>query len=77
MPDCVKQQRNLNLTYAESSLPNKHQGGAFILENKVKCQKMSASKGIDTEKNVDPVSRSLDNIIKISEGVKSKLNIHD
>ena len=54
----------------------KHQGADFILENKVKCQKMLSSKGIDIEKMWQQVSRSLDDIIKINTSANQKLRIH-
>ena len=54
----------------------KHQEADFILENKVKCQKMLASKGIDSEKMWWQVSQSLDGIIKINTSANWKLRIH-
>ena len=77
MPEDVKKQRDENLTYSQSSIPKKHPGGDFILENKVKREKMLVSKTDDSEKQWKQVSRSLDDIIKISANVNKKLNIHD
>ena len=77
MPEEVRRQREQNLTYAQSSQPMKHQGGDFILENKVKRQKMLASKGDVTPSMWQQISRSLDDIVQVSEFANSRLNIHD
>ena len=49
MPAEVLEQCNKNLTYTISEKEGKHQGSDFILEGKVRCQKMLALKGSDTE----------------------------
>ena len=65
------------MTYSQSSKEKKHQGADFILENKVKRQKMLASKRIDSEKMWRQVSRSLVDIIKINASANRKLRIHE
>ena len=77
MPKEVKELRDKNMTYSQSSKEKKHQGADFILENKVKRQKMLASKRIDSEKMWRQVSRSLVDIIKINASANRKLRIHE
>ena len=77
MPKEVKELHDKNMTYSQSSKEKKHQGADFILENKVKRQKMLASKGIDSEKMWHQVSRSLDDIIKINTSANRKLRIRE
>ena len=77
MPSEVLEQRNKNLTYTISEKEGKHQGGDFILEGKVRRQKMFAPKGSDTEIMLRNVSRSLDDIINITKSVNDKLHIHE
>jgi len=72
-PPEIKDVRNRNLTFSITSTQAKNQGGDFILEGKIK----RASKGVDDEKMWKTVSRSLDDIIKISKRIYVKLHIHD
>ena len=65
------------MTYSQSSKERKYQGADFILENKVKHQKMLASKGISSEKMWWQVSQSLVDIIKINTSANQKLRIHE
>ena len=77
MPDEVRKQREENLTYTISKAPKKHQGGDFILEGKVRRQKMLASKGSDTQKMWREIARSLDDIEEVSKKLNEVLNLHD
>ena len=73
----VLEECNKNLTYSISEKEGKHLGGDFILEGKVRRQKMLASKGSDTEVMWRNVSRSLDGMINITKSVNNKLHIHE
>ena len=77
MPTIVKKQRTENLTYTISKNPNKHQGGDFIVEGKVRRQKMLASKGVNLEKMWREVARSLNDIDEISKKLNKKLSLHE
>ena len=64
------------MTYSQSS-KEKHHGIDFIPENKVQFHKMLASKGIDSEKRWQQVSRSQDDIFKNNTSTDRILRIHE
>ena len=77
MPTIVKKQRTENLTCTISKNPSKHQGGDFIVEVKVRRQKMLASKGVNSEKMWREVARSLNDIDEVSKKLNKKLSLHE
>ena len=66
-----------NSTFTISSAKSMHQGGDFILEGKVKRQKMLSSKGTDDEKMWRKVYRSLEYVIEVTKNVNERLTVHD
>ena len=78
MPEEIRIQRKQNLTYTISEgKGGKHQGGDFVLEGKVKRQKMLASKGVDTYRMWRTASRGLHSIIEVTAAANDKLGYHD
>ena len=76
-PEPVYEMRKKNLSFGLSDENMKSQGGDFILEGKIKRQKMLATKGSDDQQMWRRVSRCLDDIINITNNVNASLNIHD
>ena len=77
MPSEIRAQRKQNLTFTVTDREGKHQGGDFCLEQKVKRQKMLASKGVDTENMWQIVSRGLDAITAVTSSANEALSYHD
>lgn len=75
MPEKVQNQLSQNLSFSNSKTPGRHQGGDFLLGQKVQRQKLIAPKGV-VEKSVwHKVSRSIDKLDKIYSNASSILNL--
>lgn len=61
----IKAYRDKHMSYSTSTLNNKSQGGDFILEGKVKRQKLIAPKGPIQGKTWQMLSRALDSFDEI------------
>ena len=72
-PKEVGVQMQNNLSFSSYDVQGRHQGGDFLLEQKVQRQKLLAPKGV-VEKNVwQRISRSVDTIDKIYANASSDL----
>ena len=76
-PKEVSDIRKLNLSYGISEAKAKKQGRDFVLEGKIKRQKMMASKGSDDVNMWQKISRCLDDVIEITGNINTELNLHD
>ena len=76
-PKAIDEFRRKNLTYKITNTGEKNQGGDFILEGKIKRQKMFASMGTDDTKMWQRVSRSLDDVTAVIEHINEMLHIYD
>jgi len=74
-PPPVQAQCNRNLTFGKHK--ERHQGGDFILEQKIKRQKMIAPKGPVDKFTWQRISRSVDKIENIYEHASALLDISD
>ena len=61
-PEEVKRQRSKNLSFSSTNIDARNQGGDFLLEQKVKRQKMLAPKGVVKKETWQCISRSVDDI---------------
>ena len=68
-PPEIKQQRDRNMSYNTTSISEKRKGGDFLLEEKVKRQKLIAPKG-------QTISRSLDEFDEIYSASFPCLNVN-
>ena len=66
-PEPVKEVRDRNVTFATSNLNDKCQGGDFLLEQKIRRQKMLCPKGNPDEKVWEQVSGAVDDVDEILE----------
>ena len=62
-----------NLTFSKSNLNHNHQGGNFVLEEKIERHKMIALKGSISKDTWKRISRSIDDIETIYVSVSKKL----
>ena len=78
-PETIHEMRKNNLSFGLSGENMKSQGGDFILEGKIKRQKMLATKGSDDQNIRRRVSRCLNDYlnIKITGNINTSLNIHE
>ena len=76
-PETIHEMRKNNLSFRLSGENMKSQGGDFILEGKIKRQKMLATKGSDDLNMWRRVSRCLNDIIIITGNINTSLNIHE
>ena len=65
------------MSYSESKNASKSQGGDFILEGKVKRQKLIAPKGPIKSKTWQTISRFFDSFDRVFETLSSRLNLDD
>ena len=73
----VRQLRDRNMSFSESSVLGKSQGGDFLLEQKVKRQKLIAPKGPIKGETWKMLSRCLDEFNAIYTTASSQLNLKD
>lgn len=71
----VQNLREKNMSFSETELSKKSQGGDFVLEGKVQRQKLIAPKGIVNCKTWQTLARCLDEFEDIYASASSKLNI--
>ena len=76
-PKEVRRIRDSNMSFSTTTLPGKSQGGDFILEGKVKRQKLIAPKGPVKGETWKVLSRSLDGFDEIYSSVSEKLKLRD
>ena len=74
-PDELKTQCDENLTFTNYDTTGKHQGGDFLLEQKIKQQKLLAPKGFVEKKTWQRISRSIDKIDVIYKNSSEHLHI--
>ena len=72
-PEEVRKLLDRNMAFSDSALDLNHQGGDFCLEGKIKRHKMVAPKGDVTEDTWCKISRGIDGIEAICDGVSAKL----
>ena len=68
----LKSTMDENLTFSKSNLNRNHQGGDFVLEEKIKSHKMIAPKGSISKDTWKRISRSTDDIESIYVSVSKK-----
>ena len=74
-PEEIRRQLDENVTFSSSDLPNKGQGGDFLLEQKIKRQKMLSPKGPVNKATWQKISRCLDKFDCIYKNVSSNFNL--
>ena len=73
----VKELRDKNMSFSTTTLMGKSQGGDFVLEGKVKRQKLLAPKGSIKAETWRTLSRALDTFDEVYSNVSSKLKLRD
>ena len=77
-PKTVKKSRDRNHTFTESSgASESHQGGDFMLEQRVKRMKMLSPKGVMSTEMWERVSGNVDSVGKIVKNGMSLLNLRE
>ena len=76
-PPDIRSLRDRNMSYSTSTLIGKSKGGDFMLEEKVKRQKLLAPKGPITSSTWRTISRSLDEFDEIYSAVSAFLHLKD
>ena len=76
-PTDVRLLRDANMSFSSSQIPMKSQGGDFVLEGKVKCQKLIAPKGPVKSATWKEISRCPDEFDEIYSNVSRKLKLTD
>ena len=77
MPDAVRKARYRNHTFTEGTGEKSHQGGDFMLEQRVKRMRMISPKGAMSTEMWERVARNVDPVGKIVNTGMSLLNIHE
>ena len=78
MPDIVRKTRDQNHTFTEGTGNEKsHQGGDFLLEQRVKRMKMIAPKGAMSTEMWERVARNVDPVGAIVKNGMSLLNVRE
>ena len=73
----MKELRDKNMSFSTTTLMGKSQGGDFVLEGKVKWQKLLAPKGSIKAETWRTLSRALDTFDEVYNNVSSKLKLPD
>ena len=76
-PEEVKRQRSKNFSFSSTDIDARNQGGDFLLEQKVKRQKMLAPKGVVKKETWKCVSRSVDDVDVVCKNTFQFLQILD
>ena len=76
-PPEIRKLRDDHSSFSTTSVPFKSQGGDFVLEGRVKRQKLIAPKGPIQGKTWQMLSRALDSFDTIYDSVSSTLNLKD
>lgn len=76
-PPQVRKQREENLTFSINECHGRNQGGDFLMEQKIKRQKMMAPKGNVDKATWQRISRCVDTFDKIYDNVSNLLSLKD
>ncbi|XP_057303732.1 uncharacterized protein LOC130641092 [Hydractinia symbiolongicarpus] len=76
-PPQVKEQRDKNLSFSVTKTKGRNQGGDFLMEQKIKRQKMMAPKGSVDKSTWQRISRCVDAFDRIYENTSNLLDLKD